>query len=497
MPILTLLVVAFAVMSVAAGIGQAASSGTVVSAVVPSATNLDAATCAAGTAGVTDLGSVLPGSPASSTGDCVVTFGSSNDSSTLRVSQSDSLGTAMNAFSPAAMTSGTASVIGEMHAFDRQRAWIGMNGGEIRATTDGGQTWVGQTSGAAVNLRGIYAASAAQVWAVGYNGVIRVTANGGATWTGQTSTTTRELDDIVPTGAPGTLLVVGGDTSIPVVLRTTDSGGTWTNVTPGGWNDDITSADMASTTRGWIVGRGGFAARTDDGGLTWTSQKAAMAACTGTDLRGVAAISTTTVVAVGHLGRVCRSTDSGVTWALMTSGTVENLWDVERATDGTLWVVGRGAASPVLRSIDNGVTWTTVTTEAVNLEAVVAFDRDTAWWSGWTGLLRKIPSGSVPDYDDAGGIDWGGTSSMFGVCLSSITNASALWPTSANCPRVDGTTWRAIPATTSDPLSRLATTTTGEMGAVARLRFGFRPSLAQAPGRYVASVSFEVVAPST
>ena len=481
----------------AGGVGVAATSGTVVSAIVPSATNLDASTCAAGTPGMTDLGAVLPGSPASSTTDCVVTFGSSNDSSTLRVSQADGVGTAMNAFSPTSMTSGTATVVGELHAFDRQRAWIGMNGGEIRATTDGGQTWVGQTSGAVTNLRGIYAATASQVWAVGYNGAIRVTSDGGATWTGQTSGTTRELDDIVPTGAPGTLLIVGGDSNVPVVLRTTNSGATWTNVTPGGWTDDATAVDMVTSTRGWLVGRGGLAARTDDGGLTWTSQKAAMSACTGTDLRGVTAISTTVVVAVGHLGRVCRTTDAGATWTLVASGTPENLWDIERAGDGTLWVVGRSTPSPVLRSLDAGLTWTIITTESINLESIVAFDRDTAWWSGWTGLLRRIPSGSVPDYDDAGGVDWGGTSSMFGVCLSSATNSSALWPTSLNCPRVDGTTWRAIPATTADPLSRLATTTSGEQAAVARLRFGFRPSVSQAPGRYVASVSFEVVAPST
>jgi uncharacterized delta-60 repeat protein len=76
-----------------AGAG-AATSSTVVGATVPSATTLDASTCATSTS-ATNLGIVLPGATARTAADCVVTFGSSNDTSRLRMFQSDGGGAAM------------------------------------------------------------------------------------------------------------------------------------------------------------------------------------------------------------------------------------------------------------------------------------------------------------------------------------------------------------------------------------------------------------------
>jgi uncharacterized delta-60 repeat protein len=67
----------------------AATSSTVVTATVASATEIHPAACASGTPNVTQIGVLLPGSSATTTADCTVTFGSSNDSSQLRLSQQD------------------------------------------------------------------------------------------------------------------------------------------------------------------------------------------------------------------------------------------------------------------------------------------------------------------------------------------------------------------------------------------------------------------------
>lgn len=72
-----------------------ATSSTVVTATVPSATTLDATACAAGAADVTDFGIVMPGSSAVTGTDCVVLFGSSNDTSMLLAYQTDQGGDAM------------------------------------------------------------------------------------------------------------------------------------------------------------------------------------------------------------------------------------------------------------------------------------------------------------------------------------------------------------------------------------------------------------------
>lgn len=75
--------------------GEAASSTTVVSADIPSATSLTPGTCVTGQAGVTDFGIVLPDAKAATPTACTLTFGSSNDSSMLQVSQQDGAGVAM------------------------------------------------------------------------------------------------------------------------------------------------------------------------------------------------------------------------------------------------------------------------------------------------------------------------------------------------------------------------------------------------------------------
>src|SRR5690606_21911777 len=78
-----------------AGLAGGASSGTVVGATVPSATSIDASGCPSQTAGITQLGLLLPGSSTVTSLDCIVEFGSSNDTSMLRLHQQDGYGQAM------------------------------------------------------------------------------------------------------------------------------------------------------------------------------------------------------------------------------------------------------------------------------------------------------------------------------------------------------------------------------------------------------------------
>lgn len=71
---------------------------------VPSTTTMGAGGCAPGLAGVSNFGTVLPGSSSVTSADCAVTFGSSNDTSSIRVFQSDRAGTS-------AMSSPTSGVL--------------------------------------------------------------------------------------------------------------------------------------------------------------------------------------------------------------------------------------------------------------------------------------------------------------------------------------------------------------------------------------------------
>lgn len=79
----------------------AATSSTVVSATVPSATSLGLSACPASSS-ATSMGQVLPGASKLTTADCTVSFGSSNDIARLVLRQQDNFGAAMHS-----ATSGT------------------------------------------------------------------------------------------------------------------------------------------------------------------------------------------------------------------------------------------------------------------------------------------------------------------------------------------------------------------------------------------------------
>lgn len=71
-----------------------ASSVVGVSALIPSATNVSVSACPSWTTNTTAFGDLLPGASVATSNDCTVTFGSSDDTSMLKVSQSDRSGIA-------------------------------------------------------------------------------------------------------------------------------------------------------------------------------------------------------------------------------------------------------------------------------------------------------------------------------------------------------------------------------------------------------------------
>jgi hypothetical protein len=98
------LVAVVAVLGVAlASSAPAATSNLTVTMTVMSNTTIDATGCATSTPGVTSFGTVLPGTGVRTSADCTVRFGSSNDTSTLRIGQLDRFGAAMFEHSRGAM----------------------------------------------------------------------------------------------------------------------------------------------------------------------------------------------------------------------------------------------------------------------------------------------------------------------------------------------------------------------------------------------------------
>ncbi|MCW2924781.1 MAG: hypothetical protein JWM98_2185 [Thermoleophilia bacterium] len=84
-------------------VGRSATSGTVVAATVPSATNLSLTGCGPA---ARSFGVVLPGTSATTAAPCTVTFGSSNDVARLRMYQPDGAGVGMFRYADATPAAG-------------------------------------------------------------------------------------------------------------------------------------------------------------------------------------------------------------------------------------------------------------------------------------------------------------------------------------------------------------------------------------------------------
>ena len=99
----------------------------------------------------------------------------------------------------------------------------------------------------------------------------------------------------------------------------------------------------------------------------------------------------------------------------------------------------------------------------------------------------------------AGIADWGNGSNAFSACLHQLGGGALIgsWPIAGagNCAVSAPANWRSVPATAS-LASHIATSPLGTTTARADLRFGLRTSVSQPPGRYIAPVTFDVVAPA-
>ena len=158
---------------------------------------------------------------------------------------------------------------------DPSHGWV-VGAGVILATTDSGRTWTTQYSGTAA-LDQVDFTDDEHGWAAGGDTLLRTT-DGGATWTALKEPCQGELNAIhfvsptlgyavaaasaAPAGGAAFTSAVGGS-----LLRTTDGGVTWTDVTSAPANPQ--SACFASSADGYL-GTPGHIWRSTDGGQHWT-----------------------------------------------------------------------------------------------------------------------------------------------------------------------------------------------------------------------------------
>lgn len=148
---------------------------------------------------------------------------------------------------------------------DEKKGW-GVGRNLIVHTTDGGAHWVTQRRSVdEENITGIGCVNSERAWAVGSRGLVLKTNDSGSTWTRQAIGTEDTLIQVRFFGQNG--WIVGGTTGNSVLFRSSDGGESWQLQKP---NVKAFLFDVFFVAdHGWIAGESGTILETDDGGRTW------------------------------------------------------------------------------------------------------------------------------------------------------------------------------------------------------------------------------------
>lgn len=185
-------------------------------------------------------------------------------------------------------------------------------------------------------------------WAVGEGGAIIKTTNGGQKWIWYESGVENTLRTIASVNN-GQRVIAAGDGGI--ILISENAGETW-NVLPSGTTDNIWNVQMVTNVIGWMVGEGGTALKTTDGGLTWTQQPMPYPNLSYWDVSFVS-------INIGYIscpsGVVIKTTNGGGNWVTQLAGDTRALWTIY-AID-SLKVCAGGFAGKLVYTSNGGNTW--------------------------------------------------------------------------------------------------------------------------------------------
>ena len=294
---------------------------------------------------------------------------------------------------------------------NEQSGIVAGDNGTIYNTNDGGVTWEQAITNTTENIIKTTAADGNSIVAVGTNGLILRSIDAGESWETISSNTTADLRGVY-IASSGNGFAVGESGTI---LRTVDHGASWSVIQENRGND-LQCISMGDEDNGIIAGDGNNIFITNDGGLTWAPptsgfafqldfrfvrmldrHMAFMTTTTGEIFKTIDGgnswtmvyndpeyigfwrvnLVSTWLVSVGLQGKVIISEDLGSTWYPVESGTSNDLYCLNFATDRIGY--SGGALSTMLKTEDGGMSWSPVENGIFNLNPG---DRNTRYNNG-------------------------------------------------------------------------------------------------------------------
>jgi len=289
------------------------------------------------------------------------------------------------------------------------KAFVGLYGGGVYASTNGGSSWTRSDSGITNPSISVLAGTGDTVFAGTSDGKIFRSTNGGLYWTNVSPTFYSINNNVSAIIIVDSSILLGdtGPTFSPGILRSDDWGMTWTQFSTG--IDEPDWGYIAGFARVDTFLFAGLYMGFSHGGVyrgslnsDWTNVSAAQMISIGPpDTYYMPAVSLaamgTTVFAGMHAYGLYRSTDLGTTWQQITS-------DVSNGSEGRIAFASRddtlyagGSSSGAFISTDNGGFWEEHVTDLYTQITSYAFV-DTVMFAGHSfnaGVSRSMDGGRV------------------------------------------------------------------------------------------------------
>ncbi|MFZ4590998.1 MAG: T9SS type A sorting domain-containing protein [Ignavibacteria bacterium] len=292
----------------------------------------------------------------------------------------------------AAQFTGTAGAVYQaMHIIQdgsKQRGWSVSNTGLIAMFNQDfvpTGTWTEQTSGLATTLYSISAVSDDIAWTCGAAGKVLRTTNKGVNWTNVSGNLPAAVAMYNIYAWDANTAIVTGSGASAWIYKTVNGGVNWTTVltTAGGFDDQLWMANSGDAyCIGDAVGGNWHLVKSNNGGDNWVAWGAPLATTNTNGTYNNAACFQGSQVWWSPVGesKIKYSGDMGTTWTDQTSplASITAIW-FEGQTYG--FAGGASTSAGLLKTTNNGTTWTTVTQSFVAANSISGIvGANNSWW---------------------------------------------------------------------------------------------------------------------